>query len=97
MVSIDHLHAPRVSVREHALILRERLARSGRSTFRALTPGLRAHRRVVARFLALLELYREGAVAFDQVAPLGELRVRWTGAVGVEEPVEDENMDEEYG
>jgi len=45
----------------------------------------------------LLELYREGAVAFDQVAPLGELWVRWTGAVGPEEPAEDENMDEEYG
>ncbi len=35
---------------------------------------------VVARFLALLELFREGAVAFDQVTPLGELTVRWTGS-----------------
>ena len=34
----------------------------------------------MARFLSLLELFREGAVAFDQVTPLGELTVRWTGA-----------------
>jgi segregation and condensation protein A len=96
-VSIAHVHAPRVSVREHAMILRERLARTGRSTFRALTQDCEHTVEWVARFLALLELYREGAVAFDQVAPLGELWVRWTGAVGPEEPVEDENMDEEYG
>jgi segregation and condensation protein A len=97
VVSIAHVHAPRVSVREHAIILRERLARTGRSTFRALTQDCEHTVEMVARFLALLELYREGAVAFDQVAPLGELWVRWTGAVGPEEPVEDENMDEEYG
>jgi segregation and condensation protein A len=96
-VSIAHVHAPRVSVREHAMILRERLARTGRSTFRALTQDCEHTVEMVARFLALLELYREGAVAFDQVAPLGELWVRWTGAVGPEEPAEDENMDEEYG
>ena len=97
IVSIAHVHAPRVSVREHAMILRERLARTGRSTFRGLTQYCEHTVELVARFLALLELYREGAVAFDQVAPLGELWVRWTGAVGPEEPVEDENMDEEYG
>ena len=96
-VSITHIHAARVSVREHASILRERLARTGRSTFRALTQDCEHTVEMVARFLALLELYREGAVAFDQVVPLGELWVRWTGAVGVEEPAEDENMDEEYG
>jgi segregation and condensation protein A len=97
IVSIAHVHAPRVSVREHAMILRERLSRTGRSTFRGLTQDCEHTVELVARFLALLELYREGAVAFDQVAPLGELWVRWTGAVGPEEPVEDENMDEEYG
>ena len=97
VVSIAHVHAARVSVREHAMILRERLARTGRSTFRALTHDCEHSVEIVARFLALLELYREGAVAFDQVAPLGELWVRWTGAVGPEEPAEDENMDEEYG
>jgi segregation and condensation protein A len=97
VVSIAHVHAPRVSVREHAMILRERLSRSGQSTFRTLTQDCEHTVEMVARFLALLELYREGAVAFDQVAPLGELWVRWTGAVGPEEPVEDQDMDEEYG
>jgi segregation and condensation protein A len=97
VVSITHIYAARVSVREHAMILRERLARSGKSTFRTLTQDCEHTVELVARFLALLELYREGAVAFDQVAPLGELWVRWTGAVGTDEPVEDENMDEEYG
>ena len=85
-VSIDHVHAARVSVREHASILRERLARTGRSTFRALTQDCEHTVELVARFLALLELYREGAVAFDQVAPLGELWVRWTGTTGAAEP-----------
>ena len=66
-------------------------------SFRTLTQDCQHTVEMVARFLALLELYREGAVAFDQMAPLGELWVRWTGAVGTEEPSEDENMDEEYG
>jgi segregation and condensation protein A len=34
---------------------------------------------VVARFLALLEIYRDGLVTFDQPTPLGELYVRWIG------------------
>jgi segregation and condensation protein A len=44
----------------------------------------------VARFLSLLELFREGAVAFDQVTPLGELTVRWTGAEDGEVEIHDE-------
>ena len=96
-VPIDHVHAARVSVREHASILRERLARTGRSTFRALTQDCEHTVELVARFLALLELYREGAVAFDQVAPLGELWVRWTGTTGAAEPTGTQDVDEEYG
>jgi segregation and condensation protein A len=96
-VSIEHVHAPRVSVREQAVILRERLARSRRSTFRALTQDCQHTTELVARFLALLELYREGVVAFDQVAPLGELWMRWTGGDRETEPADAENVDEEYG
>jgi segregation and condensation protein A len=81
-VAIEHLHVPRVSVREHALVLRERLARTGRATFRALSADCTSTLEVVARFLAVLELYREGVVAFDQVVALGELHVRWTGPTG---------------
>jgi segregation and condensation protein A len=89
-VGLDHLHAPQVSVREQAAILVTSLRRSGTSTFRALTADCEGTLVVVARFLALLELYREGAVAFDQVTPLGELTVRWTGSEEGEVGVTDE-------
>ncbi|MSW35977.1 MAG: segregation/condensation protein A [Actinobacteria bacterium] len=79
-VSISHVHAPRVSVREQAAILVDRLRRHPSSTFRSLTNDCETTLLIVARFLALLELYREGSVAFDQLTPLGELHVRWTGS-----------------
>jgi segregation and condensation protein A len=79
-VSVSHVHAPRVSVREQAAILVDRLRRHPTTTFRALVSDCDTTLLVVARFLALLELYREGSVAFDQVDPLGELHVRWTGS-----------------
>ncbi|TIC79622.1 segregation/condensation protein A [Nocardioides sp. GY 10113] len=75
-----HIHAPAVSVREQAAIVVERLRRSGTLTFRALCGDSPDTLTTVARFLALLELFREGGVAFDQVTPLGELTVRWTGS-----------------
>jgi segregation and condensation protein A len=78
-VSIDHIHAPKVSVREHAAILRERLQRIGAGTFRLLAQDCQNTLEVVARFLALLELYREGVLHFEQVEALGELHVRWVG------------------
>ncbi len=79
-VAVGHLVQPLVSVREQAGVLVERLRRSRRATFRSLTADCPGPLHVVARFLALLELYREAAVAFDQVTPLGELSIRWTGA-----------------
>jgi segregation and condensation protein A len=79
-VDISHLHAPAVSVREQAAVLADRLRHGGAASFRALTADADTTLLVVARFLALLELFREGAVAFDQVTPLGELTVRWTGS-----------------
>jgi segregation and condensation protein A len=78
-VSIDHLHATTVSVREQAGVLSERLRRTGTATFRSLTADCSATIEIVARFLALLELFREALVAFEQLAPLGDLLVRWTG------------------
>jgi segregation and condensation protein A len=98
VVATDHVHAPRVSVREHASLIRERLAKAGRMTFRGLTQDCQHPLEVVARFLALLELYREAAVAFDQITPLGELHVRWTGPTdGSAPPEETADIDEEYG
>jgi segregation and condensation protein A len=77
VVDTAHLHAPVVSVREQAVILAGRLREMGGATFRALVADCPDTMTVVGRFLALLELYRESAVAFDQVVPLGELHVRW--------------------
>ena len=57
----------------------DRLRRPGAMTFRALCGDSPDTLTTVARFLSLLELFREGAVGFDQVTPLGELTVRWTG------------------
>jgi segregation and condensation protein A len=79
VVSIDHVHQVRVSVREHAALLRDRLRRAGTATFRVLCADCESTLEVVARFLALLELYREGLIAFAQVQALGELTVRWSG------------------
>jgi segregation and condensation protein A len=91
-VSLHHIHAARVSVREQASIVVERLRRQGAMTFRALCGDSPDTLTTVARFLALLELFRENAVSFDQVTPLGELTIRWTGddEVDAEELVTDE-------
>ena len=78
-LTLHHIHAPAVSVREQAAVVVDRLRRSGTLTFRALCGDSPDTLTTVARFLSLLELFREGAVAFDQVTPLGELTVRWTG------------------
>ncbi|MFC5730966.1 MULTISPECIES: segregation and condensation protein A [Nocardioides] len=83
-LSLHHIHAPTVSVREQAGIVMDRLRRSGTMTFRALCGDSPDTLTTVARFLSLLELFREGAVAFDQMTPLGELSVRWTGEEGVD-------------
>jgi segregation and condensation protein A len=89
-VALTHLHAPKVSVKEQAATLVERLRRAGTATFRALVADSPDRLTTVARFLALLELFREGAVAFDQVTPLGELSIRWTGDDETEVEVGDE-------
>jgi segregation and condensation protein A len=78
-VSVAHLHASAVSVTEQLLLVRRRLAGAGTTTFRALSGDCAHTLEVVARFLALLELYRQQLVSFHQVSPLGELHVRWTG------------------
>ncbi|WP_245927337.1 segregation and condensation protein A [Nocardioides silvaticus] len=86
-LTLHHIHAPAVSVREQAAIVVDRLQRSGTMTFRALCGDSPDTLTTVARFLSLLELFREGAVAFEQVTALGELTVRWTGG-------EDASIDE---
>jgi segregation and condensation protein A len=78
-VSIAHIHQVRVSVREHAALLRDRLRRAGHATFGLLIADCENTLEVVARFLALLELYREGLIDFEQPVSLDELTVRWVG------------------
>jgi len=91
-ITLHHIHAPAVSVREQAVIVVERLRRTGTMTFRALCGDSPDTLTTVARFLSLLELFREGAVAFEQVTALGELSVRWTGSddADVDELITDE-------
>ncbi|HEX6338661.1 MAG TPA: segregation/condensation protein A [Jiangellaceae bacterium] len=95
-VGTTHLHQNRVSVREQAAVLVDRLRRQQQATFRALAADCPTTLHVVARFLALLELYREKVVTFEQVTPLGELTVRWTGDIESDVAVGDE-FDEPAG
>lgn len=78
-VAISHLHLQRVSVREQAGIIVDRLRKHRISTFRALVSDADSTLIVVGRFLALLELYRDGVILFDQLTPLGDLTIRWVG------------------
>jgi segregation and condensation protein A len=78
-VSVDHIHAAFVSIREQAVLIAGRLRGLGRASFRQLSSGATGNYEIVASFLALLELYRENVVAFEQVSPLGDLYVTWTG------------------
>ncbi|MFI8006702.1 segregation and condensation protein A [Streptomyces sp. NPDC086010] len=89
-VYVDHIHAPLVSVREQAEIVVARLRADGEVSFRELAEDAADTLTVVARFLALLELYREKAVALDQEEALGELLVRWAGGEGAAPVVTDE-------
>jgi len=106
VVSTEHIHAPFISIRERAVLLAGRLRELRRASFRQLTAGAMGNHDIVASFLALLELYREDMVAFEQVAPLGELYVSWTGgdsdvvldppgAGSVKAPADSESDDEE--
>ncbi len=79
IVSLAHLHMPRVSVREQADLIVTRLREHNALTFRALTADAADKLVVVARFLALLDLYRGKVLAFEQLSPLGELTIRWLG------------------
>ncbi|MFF8817079.1 segregation and condensation protein A [Leucobacter sp. NPDC015123] len=78
-VGLDHLHAPLVSIREQAAIIVSMLRGGPARSFRELIVGVTEKGVIVARFLAILELYRRDAVLFDQAEPLGELSVKWSG------------------
>lgn len=89
-VDVSHLHGPAVTVREQAAVIVDRLRRGGAGSFRTLVQDADSTLVVVCRFLALLELFREGVVAFDQARPLGDLTIRWTGSDDGEVEVSDD-------
>lgn len=76
-VGLTHLHAPRVSIREQAAEVISMLRKSSKLSFRDLIASVKDRAVVVARFLAVLELYRLAAISFDQVSPLGDLQLTW--------------------
>jgi len=84
LIDVDHVHAPRINLREHMAVLSERLTALGVASFRALCADCRETIEIVARFLGVLELFREGRVSFDQVVALGDLQVRWLSSPGQE-------------
>lgn len=90
VLSTEHLHLPMVSVAAEAANVIDQLRRFGRATFRALVADAPNTLVVIARFLSLLELYREGQIRFEQVVALGELQVTWTGSESGEVKVSDE-------
>jgi len=89
-VGLEHLHAPQVSVREQAAIIVERLRHRGQVSFRSLVADADSTLVIVARFLALLELFKEAAIAFEQAEALGELDIRWTGTEAGDIAIDDE-------
>jgi len=89
-LSVEHLHLPLVSVAAEALGVVSALRRHKTMSFRALVSDAANTLVVVARFLALLELFKEGSVRFEQVVALGELQISWVGSVEGEIRVSDE-------
>lgn len=90
VLALTHLHAPLVSVAEESRSVVEALRRSGSLSFRSLISDAESTLVVVARFLALLDLYRQGVLRFDQVIAMGELQIKWTGSLDGEVEISDE-------
>lgn len=107
VVAVEHLHMALVSVSEQSKLVVEALRHSKTMSFRSLCHDADSTLVVVARFLALLDLYRQGNLRFNQVIALGELQISWTGSdegeveitdefdipvIGLDETVEGENV-----
>jgi len=90
VVAVQHLHMALVSVAEESKMVVEALRHSKSLSFRNLIADADTTLVVVARFLALLDLYRQGVLRFDQVIALGELQISWTGSLEGEVEITDE-------
>jgi segregation and condensation protein A len=80
VVAVEHLHSALVSVAEESKLVVEALRKGRTMSFRSLIAEADSPLVVVARFLALLDLYRQGALRFEQVVALGELQISWVGS-----------------
>ena len=89
-VSVTHIYVPPVSVAEQANLVAGRLQQASYTTFRALIADAATTAVVVARFLAVLELFKADLVVFEQLNPLADLVIRWVGPATEEVAVEDE-------
>ena len=90
VLSIEHIHRPLVSVTDEVVKIVDHLRKNGRASFRTLVADADNTLVVVARFLGLLELYKEGVIRFEQVVALGELQITWVGSATGEINVSDE-------
>jgi len=90
LVALEHLHSALVSVAEESKLVVDALRKSKVLSFRNLVQGADSTLVVVARFLALLDLYRQGALRFEQVMALGELQISWIGSEEGEILITDE-------
>ncbi len=80
VVNIDHIHSVRTSVNDAVAELVDELPRLGRISFRRLTETFVERLEVVVRFLAVLELFKQGLVELDQPAAFGDIEILWTGS-----------------
>ncbi|MGV9680542.1 segregation and condensation protein A [Nocardia sp. NPDC003482] len=99
-VGLDHLHSHAISVAEQAALVLEMLKSRGAggwTTFREICVDCAVPIEIVARFLALLELYRGKTIEFDQPDPLGPLAVSWLGDAAGENPTPTITIEEDYG
>ncbi len=94
-VGLDHLHAPLVSIREQAAHVVAMLRGGEPMSFRQLIAGAVVKGVIVARFLAVLELYRQGSIGYDQLEPLGELTLHWTAEHWTDDSLA--NLGADYG
>jgi len=90
VVAVDHIYVPPVSVVEQANLVAGRLQRAPALSFRALVADAESPAVTVARFLAVLELFRADLIALEQLNPLAELVIRWVGGTAEEVTVSDE-------
>lgn len=82
VVSLAHVTQVKASVADAIVELAEELPRLGRVTFRRLTHRFAARLEVIVRFLAVLELFKQGLVDLTQTETFGDIVIAWLGGDG---------------